>query len=115
MLERHWWLLATTAIFAAGAANAQSPAPDLDKVDRMQRQMEQLQEQMKQIKSELVEAKKKAAETKAEVPAAFKRAYGADLKPFPAKAPSIASTRQMPPARRADCHAACSVLISSFF
>jgi len=91
MLKRHWWLLATTAIFAAGAANAQSPAPDLDKIDRMQRQMEQLQEQMKQVKSELVEAKKKAAEAKeakAEVPPAFGGAYGAD-KPFPAKAPSI--------------------------
>ncbi len=88
MLKRHWWLLATTAIFAAGAANAQTPAPDLDKVDRMQRQMEQLQEQMKQVKSELVEAKKKAAEAKAEIPAAFNGAYGAD-KPFPAKAPSI--------------------------
>jgi hypothetical protein len=50
MLKRHWWLLATTAIFAAGAANAQSPTPDLE------RQMEQLQEQMKQVKSELVEA-----------------------------------------------------------
>ena len=89
MLKRHWWLLATTAIFAAGAANAQSPAPDLDKVDRMQRQMEQLQEQMKQVKSELVEAKKKAAEAKAEIPPAFNGTYGADLKPFPAKAPSI--------------------------
>jgi hypothetical protein len=89
MLKRHWWLLATTAIFAAGAANAQSPAPDLDKVDRMQRQMEQLQEQMKQVKSDLVEAKKKAAEAKAEIPPAFNGAYGADLKPFPAKAPSI--------------------------
>jgi hypothetical protein len=67
MPKRHWWLLATTAIFAAGSANAQSP--DLDKVDRMQRQMEQLQEQMKQVKSELVEAKKKAAEVKAEASA----------------------------------------------
>jgi hypothetical protein len=59
-----------------------------------QRQMEQLQEQMKQVKSELVEAKKKAAEAKAaeakaDVPPAFNGAYGADLKPFPAKAPSI--------------------------
>src|SRR6516165_6965981 len=91
MLKRHWWLLATTAIFVAGAANAQSPAPDLDKIDCMQRQMEQLQEQMKQVKSELVEAKKKAAEaneTKAEVPPAFNGAYGAD-KPFPAKAPRL--------------------------
>src|SRR5271169_5838626 len=89
MLKRHWWLLATTAIFAAGAANAQTSAPDLDKVDRMQRQMEQLQEQMKQVKSDLVEAKKKAAEAKADIPAALNGAYGADLKPFPAKAPSI--------------------------
>jgi hypothetical protein len=88
MLKRHWWLLAT-AIFAAGAANAQSPEPDLDKVDRMQRQMEQLQEQMKQVKSELVEAKKKAAEAKADVSAAWNGTYAADLKPFPAKAPSI--------------------------
>ena len=83
MLKRHWWLLATTAIFAAGAANAQTPAPDLDKVDRMQRQMEQLQEQMKQVKSDLVEAKKKAAEAKAEIPPAFNGAYGADLSRFP--------------------------------
>jgi hypothetical protein len=86
MLKRLRWLLATTAIFAAGAANAQTPAPDLDKIDRMQRQMEQLQEQMKQVKSELVEAKKKAAEAKAaeakpDVPASFNGAYGADLKP----------------------------------
>jgi hypothetical protein len=56
----------------------------------MQRQMEQLQEQMKQVKSELLEAKKKAAEAKAETPPAFNGAYGADPKPFPAKAaPSI--------------------------
>src|ERR1700690_4032445 len=89
MLKRHWWLLATTAIFALGAANAQSPAPDLDKVDRMQRQMEQLQEQMKQVKGELVEAKKKTAEAKAEIPPAFNGVYGADLKPFSTKAPSI--------------------------
>jgi hypothetical protein len=89
MLKRHWWLLATTAIFAAGSAHAQSPAPDLDKVEQMQRQMEQLQQQMKQVKVDLVEAKKKAAEAKGEVPAAFNGAYGADLKPFPTKAPSI--------------------------
>src|ERR1700681_929921 len=91
MLKRHWWLLATTAIFAAGAANAQTPAPDLDKVDRMQRQMEQLQEQMKQVKTELVEAKKKAAEAKAAT-SAFDGAYAADLgrpKVYPTKAPSI--------------------------
>jgi hypothetical protein len=89
MLKRLLRMLATTAIFAAGAANAQTPGPDLDKVDRMQRQMEQLQEQMKQVKGDLADAKKKAAEAKAEIPAAFNGAYGADLKPFPAKAPSI--------------------------
>jgi hypothetical protein len=101
MLKQLRWLLGSVAIssiaiFGAGAANAQTPTPDLDKVDRMQRQMEQLQEQMKQVKSELIEAKKKAAEAKAtateakaDVPAAFKGTYGADLKPFPAKAPSI--------------------------
>jgi hypothetical protein len=104
MLKQLQWLLASVAIssiaiFGAGAANAQTPTPDLDKVDRMQRQMEQLQEQMKQVKSELIEAKKKAAEARAaeakaaeantDVPAAFKGTYGADLKPFPAKAPSI--------------------------
>jgi outer membrane murein-binding lipoprotein Lpp len=89
MLKRLLRILATTAIFTAGAANAQTPAPDLDKVDRMQRQMEQLQEQMKQVKGELVEAEKKAAEAKTEIPPAFNGAYGADLKPFPAKAPSI--------------------------
>jgi phosphate-selective porin OprO/OprP len=84
MPKRHWWLLATTAIFAAGSANAQSP--DLDKVDRMQRQMEQLQEQMKQVKSELVEAKKKAAEVKAEA-SAFEGAYAAATGGSAAKAP----------------------------
>ena len=89
MLKCSWWLLATTAIIGVGAANAQTPAPELDNVDRMQRQLEQLQEQMKQVKSELIEAKKKAAEAKADVPPAFNGAYGADLKPFPAKAPSI--------------------------
>jgi hypothetical protein len=89
MLKRLLRMLATTAIFTSGAANAQTTVPDLDKVDRMQRQMEQLQEQMKQVKGELVEAKKKAAEAKAEIPPAFNGAYGADLKPFPAKAPSI--------------------------
>jgi hypothetical protein len=90
MLKRHYWcLLATAAIFGVGAANAQSAASDLDKIDRMQRQMEQLQKQMKRVKSELVEAKRKAAQEKAEVPPGFNDAYGAELKPFPAKAPSI--------------------------
>src|ERR1700722_2479851 len=100
MLKRHWWLLATTAIFAAGAANAQSPAPDLDKVDRMQRQMEQLQEQMKQVKSELLEAKKKAAEAKA-APPPFEGAYAADpVRSRPANAPVVpfAATVTMAPA-----------------
>jgi hypothetical protein len=87
MLRRHWGMLATVAIFASGSAGAQSP--DTDQIERMQRQMEQLQVQMKQVKGELEDAKKKEAEAKAEIPAAFKGAYGADLKPFPAKAPSI--------------------------
>jgi hypothetical protein len=87
MLKRHWGLLATAAIFAAGSASAQQA--DLDKVEQMQRQMQQLQDQMKQVKIELTEAKKKAAEVKSEIPAAFNGAYGADLKPFPTKAPSI--------------------------
>jgi hypothetical protein len=89
MLKRHWWLLATTAVLAAGTAHAQSTTPDLDKVDQMQRQMEQLQEQMKQVKVDLADAKKKAATAKADVPAAFNGTYGADLKSFPTKAPSI--------------------------
>jgi hypothetical protein len=87
MLRRHWGMLATVAVFASGSAGAQSP--DTDQIERMQRQMEQLQVQMKQVKGELEDAKKKAAEAKAEIPAAFNGAYGADLKPFPAKAPSI--------------------------
>src|SRR5271163_2617566 len=98
MLKRHWWLLATTAIFAAGAANAQSPAPDLDKVDRMQRQIEQLQEQMKQ--KDLVEAKKKAAEPN-DVPSPFDGAYAADpARSRPASAPVASPTAivTMPPA-----------------
>jgi hypothetical protein len=88
MLKRHWGMLATAAIFAAGAASAQQ-APDLNKIEQMQRQMEQLQEQMKQVKGELNDAKKKAAEVKSQIPPVFNGAYGADLKPFPAKAPSI--------------------------
>ncbi|MBV9968430.1 MAG: hypothetical protein JO228_00475 [Xanthobacteraceae bacterium] len=90
MVKRHWGLLATAAVFAAGSAGAQTAQQsDLDKVEQMQRQMQQLQEQMKQVKVELTEAKRKAAEAKSEIPAAFNGAYGADLKPFPAKAPSI--------------------------
>jgi hypothetical protein len=93
MLRHHWGFLATAAVFAASSVSAQQ-SPELDKVDRMQRQMEQLQEQMRQIKSELAEARKKAAEakaaeTKAEISPALNGAYGADVKPFPAKAPSI--------------------------
>jgi hypothetical protein len=95
MLRRHWGLLTTAAVFAAGSAGAQTAQQaDLDKIEQMQRQMQQLQEQMKQVKSELIEAKRKAAEVKAaeqksEIPPAFNGAYGADLKPFPTKAPSI--------------------------
>jgi hypothetical protein len=89
MLKRHWGLLATAAIFAAGSASAQQADIDAAKVDQMQRQMQQLQEQMKQVNKDLAEAKKKAAAVKSEIPPAFNGAYGADLKPFPTKAPSI--------------------------
>jgi hypothetical protein len=89
MLKRHWGLLATAAVFAAGSASAQQVDIDTAKVDQMQRQMQQLQEQMKQVNKELADAKKKAAEVKSEVSPAFNGAYGADLKPFPTKAPSI--------------------------
>jgi hypothetical protein len=92
MLRRHWGLLATAAVFAATSASAQTAQQnDLDtaKVEQMQRQMQQLQDQMKQVNKDLAEAKKKAAAANGEIPAAFNGAYGADLKPFPTKAPSI--------------------------
>jgi outer membrane murein-binding lipoprotein Lpp len=89
MLKRHWGLLATAAIFAAGSASAQQVDIDTAKVEQMQRQMQQLQDQMKQVNKELADAKKKAAAANGEVPAAFNGAYGADIKPFPTKAPSI--------------------------
>jgi phosphate-selective porin OprO and OprP len=85
MLKRHWGMLATAAIFAAGSASAQQPS-EMDKVDQMQRQMEQLQEQMKQVKSELNDAKKKATEAKAAA-SAFDGAYAADIPHGAAKAP----------------------------
>jgi hypothetical protein len=90
--RRHWGLLASAAIFVAGSASAQTAQQtDLDtvKVEQMQRQMQQLQDQMKQVNKELTDAKKKAAAANGEIPAAFNGAYGADLKPFPTKAPSI--------------------------
>ena len=89
MLRRHWGLLATAAVFAAGSASAQQVDIDTAKVEQMQRQMQQLQDQMKQVNKDIADAKRKAAEAKAEIPAAFNGAYGADLKPFPTKAPSI--------------------------
>jgi hypothetical protein len=96
MLKRHWGLLATAAVFAAGSASAQTAQQtDLDAVKveqmqrQMQRQMQQLQDQMKQVNKDLAEAKKKAAAANGEIPPAFNGAYGADLKPFPTKAPSI--------------------------
>lgn len=89
MLKRHWGLLATAAVFVAGSASAQTAQADFDKVEQMQQQMQQLQDQMKQVNKDLAEAKKKAAAVKSEIPPAFNGAYGADLKPFPAKAPSI--------------------------
>jgi hypothetical protein len=95
MPRRNWGLLATAAVLAAGSASAQTAQQtDLDKVEQMQRQMQQLQDQMKQVNKDLAEAKKKAAEvktaeSKSEVPPAFNGAYGADLKPFPTKAPAL--------------------------
>ena len=73
-------LLATAAVFAAGSASAQTAQQaDLDKVEQMQRRMQQLQDQMKQqtqqlqdqmkqVTKELADAKKKAAEVKAADP-----------------------------------------------
>ena len=54
--------------------------------------MQQLQDQMKQVNKELADAKKKAAAANSEIPAAFNGAYGADLKPFPTKAPYVISS-----------------------
>jgi hypothetical protein len=87
MLKRHWGLLASAAVFAASSASAQQVDIDAAKVEQMQHQMQQLQDQMKQVNKELADAKKKAAN--GEIPAAFNGAYGADLKPFPTKAPSV--------------------------
>ena len=55
-----------------------------DKIDRMQRLLEQQQEQIKALKSEMAQAKKKAAAT--EDP---QGAYAADAGPRPAKAPYV--------------------------
>jgi phosphate-selective porin OprO and OprP len=82
MLGRVLGLPVIVGICAAGSANAQSSAPDLDKVDRLQHQVEQLQEQLrdqiKQVKKDLSEAKKKAAEANA-APSPFDGAYAADI------------------------------------
>jgi phosphate-selective porin OprO/OprP len=90
MLGRLSGLLVIVGIFAAGSANAQSSAPDLDKVDRLQHQVEQLQEQLreqiKQVKKDLAEAKKKAAEATA-APSPFDGAYAADIPNGVAKTP----------------------------
>src|ERR1700731_4828744 len=63
-------------------AQAQS-SPDMgDKIDRMQRLLEQQQEQIKALKSEMAQAKKKAVATDdAQV------AYAADIAARPSKAP----------------------------
>src|SRR5260370_27844687 len=55
-----------------------------DRIDRMQRRLEQQQEQIKALKSEMAQAKKKAAAT--EDP---QGAYAADAGPRPAKAPLL--------------------------
>src|SRR6266700_2461502 len=81
---------------ACFGASAQMPAvaaaqsgPDLDKIDRMQRQMEQLQEQIKSLKGEMAQAKKKAVELDA-VQGAYAAAGGPPAKTPLVKAPSIA-------------------------
>src|SRR5260370_6435235 len=65
-------------------AQAQSSTDMADKLDRMQRLLEQQQEQIKALKSEMAQAKKKAAAT--EDP---QGAYAADARPRPAKAPLL--------------------------
>ena len=63
-------------------AQAQSSPDTADKIDRMQRLLEQQQEQIKALKSDMAQAKKKAAAT--DDPQA---AYAADVAARPAKAP----------------------------
>jgi hypothetical protein len=63
-------------------AQAQSSPDTADKIDRMQRVLEQQQEQIKALKSEMAQAKKKAAAT--DDPQA---AYAADAAAKPGKAP----------------------------
>ena len=63
-------------------AQAQSSPDMADKIDRMQRLLEQQQEQIKTLKGEMAQAKKKAGAT--DDP---KSAYAADVSPKPAKAP----------------------------
>jgi hypothetical protein len=60
MLRRHWGLLATAAVFAAGSASAQQVDIDTAKVEQMQRQMQQLQDQMKQVNKDIADAKRKS-------------------------------------------------------
>ena len=77
------------SVLMPALAAAQSSS-DLDKIDRMQRQMDQLQAQIKSLKSEMAQAKKKAAE-EAYAPknAAIDGAYDADAKAPLVKAPAI--------------------------
>jgi hypothetical protein len=71
----------TASILSPIVAQAQS-SPDMgDKVDRMQRLLEQQQEQIKALKTEMSQAKKKAATDDAQ------GAYAADIGVKPAKAP----------------------------
>src|SRR5215471_18277282 len=73
------------SVLMPGLAAAQSSS-ELDKIDRLQRQMEQLQSQIKSLKNEMAQAKKKAAE-----PEAVQGAYAADVatKAPLVKAPAI--------------------------
>ena len=80
---------ACLAVLAAlpAAAQAQSTA-DADKLDRMQRQMEQLQDQIRSLKGDMAQAKKKATELQA-----AGGAYAADL---PTKAPYLKAPAAAP-------------------
>jgi hypothetical protein len=87
-------LLCGIALFAAAlppvAAHAQAQSStDFDKIDQMQRQMQQLQEQIKALKNDMAQTKKKAEQNAKVNAAAVQNAYGADIPvSMPTKAPS---------------------------
>jgi hypothetical protein len=71
------WVLGASVLTPV-LAQAQSSPDTADKIDRMQRLLEQQQEQIKALKSEMAQAKKKAAEDP-------QAAYAADVAVKPAK------------------------------